>query len=152
MSTYYTPTTALSGLNLDNISKKWALLMNVYLINVSFFLLWVSIGLVKSSFMVFHKILKNPNELFGQPDIYRALDTCRHCNRYWWLSINWVVIPSLEEFLYSWRNGEEDKEMQYGKDSQGVWWEQMQGRLWDKPRVGEGWIFKALWPRRLLDC
>ena len=42
MSTYYTPTTELSVLNLDNNSKKWAPLMNVYLISVGFFLLELS--------------------------------------------------------------------------------------------------------------
>lgn len=38
MSTYYTPTTVLSGLNLDNSNGKWVLLINVYLMSVALFL------------------------------------------------------------------------------------------------------------------
>ena len=38
MSTYYTPTTVLSGLNLGNKNRKWVLLINVYLTSVAFFL------------------------------------------------------------------------------------------------------------------
>lgn len=38
MSTYYTPATVLSGLNLDNSNRKWVLLINVYLMSVALFL------------------------------------------------------------------------------------------------------------------